>query len=309
MSKDLSTEWLEDEDVIEEEETVFSGGSESPYLVGYGAYDTKITMAKLVKVPKKKVQFIEVDFIDKNGKTHTEEFMIKGKDGNSFFIGGQPHNKGKKVQHFGVNKIKSLIKVAGLYADEPSNKLMANLFSNTEDADVTFKKFGKEKTEEFTIFPDLIGKKVKLCLTSKKENAQTASDGEDQKYIKACIKATEAYKKANPKKKSLAKFKPDAEYVNVYKWFTNSSVSHFCTTDGLFASELEANEGTMLQDFIDANEEGLIFEGRTLIPEDLTEAERTKLGINEWGKQVEPEETNGYSEPEEEAEESDDNSW
>jgi len=309
MSKNLSAEWLTEEDVIEEEETVFSGGSESPFIVGYGAYDTKITMAKLVKVPKKKVQFIEVDFIDQNNKTHTESFMIKGSDGNSFFIGKQTHNKGKKVQHFGVNKIKSLVKVAGLYPKEPSNKLMANLFANTEDADVTYKKFGKEKTEEFTIFPDLIGKKVKICLTSKKENAQTAADGEDQKYIKACIKATEAYKKANPKKKSLSKFKADDSYVNVYKWFTNSSVSHFCTIDGLFASEMDSGEGTMLQDFLDANEKGLIFDGRTLIPEELTESERSKLNINEYGKQIEVEANDSYEEPTESEDEATDDEW
>ena len=28
--------------------------------------------------------------------------MIKGSDSNSFFVGKQVHNKGKKVRHFGV---------------------------------------------------------------------------------------------------------------------------------------------------------------------------------------------------------------
>ncbi|MDB4681376.1 hypothetical protein OAE88_00550 [bacterium] len=312
MSKDLSAEWLEEEDVIEEEESVFTGGSESPFITGYGVYDVKVTMAKLVKIDKKKVQFIEVDFVNKDGKTHTESFMIKGKDGKSFFIGRQAHNKGKKVQHFGVNKIKSLIKVAGLYPEEPSTKLMASLFTNTEDADVTFNKFGQEKTEEFTIFPDLIDKKVKLCLSSKKENGTMASeqdDSEDSKYVKACIKATEAYKKANPKKKSLAKFKSDDEYVNVYKWFTTSEVKHFCTPDGLFGSEMDKGEGSMLQDFIDANDEGLIFDGRTLIVEDLTDAEKKKLGINDYGKTVVTDDEDSYEEPEESEEEEVDEDW
>jgi len=158
-------------------------------------------------------------------------------------------------------------------------------------------------------FADLIGKKVKICLTSRKENAQTAADGEDQKYIKACIKATEAYKKANPKKKSLSKFKADDNYVNVYKWFTNSSVSHFCTIDGLFASEMDSGEGTMLQDFLDANEKGLIFDGRTLIPEELTESERSKLNINEYGKQLEAEANDSYEEPTESEDEATDDEW
>jgi len=308
MSKDLSTEWLEDEDIIEEEETVYTGGSESPYMTGYGVYDVKITMAKLVKVPKKKVQFIEVDFIDKDGKTHTEEFMVKGKDGKSFFIGNKPHNKGKKVQHFGVNKIKSLIKTAGLFPDAVSKKLMASLFESAEEAEVTYTKFGKEKTEDFLTFPDLIDKKVKLCLTSKKENATTSveqDDKDEQKYIDTCVKDTKAYIKANPKKKSLGKFITEKalEYPNVHKWFTNSHIAHFCSIDGLFAAE--EGEGKKLQEFIDANEEGLVFEGRTLIPEDLSEKERAKLGINEYGKRVEPDEDNDYEDPIEEEEEED----
>jgi len=95
----------------------------------------------------------------------------------------------------------------------------------------------------------------------------------------------------------------------VYKWFTNSSVSHFCTIDGLFASEMESGEGTMLQDFLDANDSGLIFDGRTLIPEELTEAERSKLNINEYGKQIEAETNDGYEEPVESEDEATDDEW
>ena len=35
MSKDLSADWLTDDEVIEDEEVVFGGNSESPYIQGY----------------------------------------------------------------------------------------------------------------------------------------------------------------------------------------------------------------------------------------------------------------------------------
>ena len=306
MSKDLSADWLEDEEVIEGEEEVFEGGSSSPFIQGYGAYDVKITMAKRIVVPKKKVEFIELDFISQDGKTHTESFMVRGKDGKPFYIGRQTHNKGKKVQHMGVDRIKSLLKVANVYPD--SENLMKDLYSNTEQSDVTYTKFGKEKTEEFTVFKDLLGVKVKICLASKKENAQTAADGDDSKYIKQCIADTEAFKKANPKKKSLQKFKADDDYVNVYKWFVNSEVKHFCSIDGLFASELGKDEGVLLDRFVNANEEGIVFDMRTLICDDMSDTQLARLGINQYGKRVEEETDDGYEEPTEE-DEDDTDEW
>ena len=291
MSKDLSAMWLEDDnDVIEQEETVFGTNNSSPFIQGYGAYDVKIVVAKRIVVKGSKVEFIEIDFINKENKEHREKFMVRGKDGKTFYMAN-----GKKMQHFGVNKIKSLLKVSGLYLD--SDNSMRELYSNTSEAEITFKEYGKEKTETYTVFNDLADKKVKICLTSKLENAQAKNDGD--KYIKACISATEAFKAANPKKKSLAKFKPDTDYVNVYKYFTNSSIAHFCSTDGLFASE--EGEGTLLKQFIDANEEGFIFDGRTLIVEDLSDSDRKRLGINQYGKIVEEdsEDDSAFVEPEE----------
>jgi len=305
MSKDLSNAWLEEEDVIEEDETVFGGNSESPYIQGYSVQDVKITMAKRKLSTKagSKTEWIVLDFINKEGKTLTEEFMVKGANGKSFST-----KTGKKVQLHGTNKIKSLIKVVGLYT--PDDNLMKELYSNTEEADVTYTEYGKEKTEEFTVFSDLIGKKAKVCITSKKVNATTSKDQDDedeQKYVNQCVKDTKAYIKANPKKKSLAKYAKDnyINYPNIYKWFTETYVSHFCSTDGLFGSEI-GGEGGMLQDFLDANDEGLIFEARTLIPDDMTEAQLKKLGINQWGKRVEPESDDDYEEPTEGESESDD---
>jgi len=302
---ELSTAWDddEDEDIVEDEETVFSGG-ESPYIQGYGVHALKITMAKRILFPKSKVEFIEIDFINQDGKTHREKFMVRGKDGKSYYI-----NKKIKKQHFGVNKIKSLLKVGGVYPDVEAKKLMATLYSNTEESEVTYEEYGKEKTEDFTVFTDLIDVKIKACMTSKKENGQAASDQDDkadQKYVDACIKATKAFVKKNPKKKSLKKFaEDDQDYVNVYKYFVNSSVSHFCSIKGLFASEMDEGEGVLMQKFIDANDDGEIFDGRTLIVEDLEDKELTKLGINEYGKQVEPEDSDDdYEEPEEADEES-----
>jgi len=285
-NKGLSDAWLnEDEDIEEETESVYSGG-ESNFIQGYGAGSVKITMAKKINFKGKKTEFIELDFINKDGKTLREKFMVRGKDGKSFFTKDK-----RKRQHFGVSKIKSLIKVLGLYAEE--SNLMAALYSNTEEADVTWEEYGKEKTEEFTIFTDLIDTKVKLCITSKKENTQMASDQDDeddQKYVNQCIKDTEAYKKANPKKKSLKKFAKDDEYVNVYRYFVVSTVAHFCSTEGLFGSEVEDGEGGLLDKFLAQNDEGEIFEARTLIADDLKESQLKKLGINEYGKQVEADE-------------------
>ncbi len=300
---ELSTAWLDDdEDIVEEDETVFEGGSESPYMQGYGVQTAKVTMAKRITFDTSKVEFIELDLINKEGKTHREKFMVRGKDGKTYFTRG-----GKKTQHFGINKIKSLLKVGGVYPDTDPKKLMAELYGNTEDMDVTWEEFGKEKTEECTVFVNLIDVKVKICITSKKENSQLnveQDDSSDQKYVKACMKATKAYVKANPKKKSLKKFDDDeATYVNVYRWFTVSSISHFCSVKGLFASEMADGEGKLLAKFEKANEEGLIFEGRTLIAEELSDGQRSRLGINEWGKRVDPDEATD-DEPEAEAEES-----
>ena len=301
----LSAAWLEDEDddIEEEDESVY-GGNDSNQIQGYGVVTAKITMAKRITIDKSKVEFIEIDFATKDGKEHRERFMMRGKDGKPFYT----YQKRKK-QHFGVSKIKSLVKVLGLYAD--AKNLMAALYSNTEEAEVTFMDYGKEVTAEYTVFTDLIDEKVKLCISSKKENSQLASEQDDedeQKYVNQCIKDTEKYKIANPKKKSLKKFKKDDNYVNVYRWFTVSEIKHFCSLKDEFASEIDDEDaaGTMLQTFIDANDDGEIFEGRTLIADELSERALKKLGINEFGKRVEEEEDDdGYDEEEEPEEEID----
>ena len=295
----MSNAWLDDDDdIVEEDETVFGGG-ESPFIQGYGVYETKITMAKRITFPSSQVEFIEIDFIDKDSKTHREKFMVRGRDGKSFFMKGSI-----KTQHFGVNKIKSLLKVGNVFPDAEPAKLMASLYGNTEEADVTWTEYGQEKTEEFLVFLSLIGVKVKICITSKKENSQKAQEQDDKndiKYVAACMKATKAFIKANPKKKSLKKFdNDDAAYVNVYRWFVVSSVTHFCSVDGLFASELETGKGSLMDKFIDGNDSGLIFDGRTLKPDELDDSKLARLGINEYGKQVEPE----YGDSEESAVES-----
>ncbi len=304
MKTDLSAAWLDSEnnDVEEENEEVY-GGNDSNFIVGYGVRTAKITMAKRIVIKNSKVEFIELDFVDKEGKTHRERFMMKGKDGKPFYT----YQKRKK-QHFGVSKIKSLIKVLGLYSDEKN--LMAALYSNTEEAEVTFEEYGKEITAEYTVFTDLLDKKVQLCISSKKENSQTSCDQDDedeQSYVNQCIKDTEKYKIANPKKKSLKKFGKDDAYVNIYRWFTISEIKHFCSVDGRFASEMGDDEGVMLQQFIDANEEGTIFEGRSLICDDMSERQLKKLGINEFGKRVEEsDDDDGYDSEEDDDIEDDD---
>jgi len=310
MSKDLSTQWLDDDVIEEEEETVYGGGSESPFIQGYGLYDTKITMAKRILTDKEgsDTEWIEIDFVNKEGKTHTERFMVKGKNGKpSYTKDGVVH------PHKGLSKIKSLIGVLGLYTG--AKNVMKELYSHTEEADVTWTAYGKEKTAEFTIFNDLINKKVKLCLTSKKENSTTSAtqdDADEQKYINQCVKDTKKYVIANPKKKSLKKFvdSPQSKnYPNVYRWFTVSEVKHFVSMDGLMNGETESKK---LKVFMDANDEGVVFEARTLIPETMDERTLAKIGINQWGKRVDPVDNDGYTEPveaEEAAEVEDDDNW
>jgi len=185
--------WDDIEDIEEEDEQV--GYDDSNRIEGYQVADVKITMAKVIKVAKKKVQFIELDFATKDGKEHRERFMIRGSDGKTFYV----HMK-KKKQHFGVSKIKSLMKVLGLYKDEAN--LMKALFSHTDEAEVEFNEYGKDVKQDYTTFPDLIGQKCKIAVRSKRENARKKNDSDDS-YIKACIKGTEAFKKKHPKKKSI----------------------------------------------------------------------------------------------------------
>ncbi len=287
---ELSNAWLDDEDddIVEDAETVYDG-NDSNYIQGYSVQTVKVTMAKRITFDKSKVEFIELDFINKDGKTLREKFMVRGKDGKTFYM----KDKIKK-QHFGVNKIKSLLKVTDTFDGVPAKKLMASLYGNAEMADVKYEEFGKEKEEEFLTFPDLIGKKVKVCVTSKKENSQLNAeqdDADDQKYVKQCIKDTKKYIIANKKKRSLKKFDNDEGYVNVYRYFVVTTVSHFCSLDGMFASEIGVDEEPELMDkFIDANDADVVFEGRTLICDDMSESQLKKLGINEYGKRVEADE-------------------
>ena len=302
---ELSNAWLddEDEDIVEDAETVYNG-NDSNFIQGYGVQTVKITMAKRIVFDKSKVEFIELDFMSKDGKTLREKFMVRGKDGKSYYM----KDKIKK-QHFGVNKIKSLLKVADVYDGVPAKKLMASLYGTAELADVKYEEYGKEKEEEFLVFPDLIDVKVKICITSKKENSQLnveQDDKDDTKYVAQCIKDTKKYIIANKKKRSLKKFDQDEGYVNVYRYFVVTTVSHFCSLDGLFASEIGADEvPELMQKFLDANEADAIFEGRTLICDDMNDKQLKKLGINEYGKRVEAEESDDddYDDVEEDDEE------
>ncbi len=307
---ELSNNWLDDNECEVEEEEVFGGSFKSDRIEGYGVVEAKVTMAYKVKSGSSSAEAIKISFMNKDEQTHTETIWFRGKDGKPYTVKG-----GKKVQTFGVNKIKSLIKVAGLFQD--SNNLMASLYGDVETADVTETNYGKESTEEQEIFSSLIGAKINLCVSSKKVNATTSAtqdDPDEQKYVSQCIKDTKKFIIANPKKKSLKKFaesKQSKEYPNVYKYFVETSIQHFVSLDGKFADELDKKDGTKMQDFIDANKAGFISDGRTLQPELLTEAQLKRLGINKFGKRVEVSADDGYEEPTEETEEDevDEDSW
>jgi len=303
--KNLSADWLMDDEVEEIEESVFGSGFKSDRIEGYGVVDAKITMAYKVKSGSSKAEAIKISFINKDEQTHTETIWVRGRDGKPYSV-----KNGKKVQSFGVNKIKSLLKVTGLFAD--SKNVMASLYDDVETSDVTETNYGKEETNEQEVFSSLLGLKVKLCVSSKKVNATTSAeqdDSDEQAYVNQCIKNTKKFVIANPKKKSLKKFvdsKQAKEYPNVYKWFTETSIQHFCSLDGKFAGEMDKKDGTMLQDFIDANGEGFISDGRTLICDDMSDRELAKLGINKYGKRVEPsDDDDGFDSEEEVVEETD----
>ena len=285
-TSNLSAEWLDEDDIEEVEDTVFGGSSESPYIQGYGVHTVKVAMAKVIKYGSSKVEFIELDMVNQDGKLLREKFMVRGKDNNTFY-----KRNGKKFQHFGINKIKSLMKVSGQFEDTDSSKYMATIYGGAEKADVTYSEYGKEKTEEFLTFPELIGLKVKIAVTSKKENSQTNADQDDeaeQKYVKDCIRRTKAFIAANPKKKSLKKFDKSEGYVNVFKWFTNSTVAHFIGMNDCFAGESSPKK---INEFLEANDEGVIFDGRTLFAEELSDSDLAKVGINKYGKRVEAEDS------------------
>ena len=234
--KNLSADWLMDDEVEVEEETVFGSGFKSDRIEGYGVVDAKITMAYKVKSGSSKAEAIKISFINKDEQTHTETIWVRGRDGKPY---------------------------------------------STKN-----------------------GKKVNATTSAEQD------DSDEQAYVNQCIKDTKKFVIANPKKKSLKKFvdsKQSKEYPNVYKWFTETSVQHFCSLDGKFAGEMDKKDGTMLQDFIDANEEGFISDGRTLIAEELSDRELAKLGINKFGKRVEPEDDDdGYDSEEDDDIEDDD---
>jgi len=98
--------------------------------------------------------------------------------------------------------------------------------------------------------------------------------------------------------------------VNVYQSFVNTEVAHFISTDGLLASELGEEEGMLMEKFIGLKEEGEVFDMRTLVVEDLSEGERKKLNIDEFGKPVVDDEDESYDESgEDEAEEEEEDDW
>ncbi len=261
---------------FEDEEVGFSGGSNR--IEGHGVFDVKITMCKLIVQPKKKTQYIEIDFETKEGKAHREQFMIKGSNGLPYYV-----YQGKKRPHFGLSKVKSLITVLGLYKDE-TNKMKA-LFSNTKQAEVEFQEYGKDVKQDYTVFPDVIGSKVKIAVKSKKVNQRSQYDSSDA-YMKSCLSATKSFAKANPKKKFAAKAAKveEGEYAEVYRYFTETEVAHFATADGLLQSEIELGEGGLLDKFLSMNEDGSIYDARTLFVENLSDSERKKLSIDEYGK-------------------------
>ena len=297
---DMLSDWGNEELEMEDDNI---GNDNSSYIVGYGEFAVKTTMAKLIEFKGKKSKWIEIDFETQDGKNLRERFMVLGKDSKPFYL--DKRTKQKKA-HIGYNKIRSLLKVAGIQQDAKDS--VKAVFQSGEVADVTYTEWGKEKTESFTVFPDLIGVKTTILVSSKKLNTQSAFDDSDE-YLVFCQKETEKFKKAHPKKKSLLKFKKTDEYQNVFRWITESSVQHFVSPDGLLQSEM-GGEGGLKDKWLSMNDTGVIFDMRSLIIEDLTESQRKKYSLNEYGKIEENDSDESFDEPEETEEPSDsDDEW
>ena len=266
------------------------------FIEGYGAYDVKITMARLETYEKSKVTNLVLTFETKDGKVLDSKFIMTGKDGQV---------KDKNGRLFGsISQVISLLTVLGLYKGEQKGKA---LYDNAEVATVKYNNYGKEKEEDAITFPDLIGKKVKIAVSSKKVNLNTQNDG--SAYVKFCIKEVEKFCKKNPKKATCKKFDAKDDYVPAYRWVVETEVKHFCTIDGLMQSEIESGEGKRLEEYLSKKEAGFVYDARILKVEELPSATKSKYGLDEFGKITEPDDSEDIDEPDIEPEESGDDDW
>jgi len=277
--------------------SIDDGMSESSYIVGYGSTVVKIKGARLETYEGSKVTNLVLDFESKDGKTLTEKFMMTGAKGQI---------KTGQGRIFGsLNQIMSLINVLGLYEGEKKGKA---LYAHGEVAEVTYTNYGAEKTEEAIIFPDLIGKVVTLAHSSKKINLDMKNEGDA--YAKFCIAEAKKFVKAKPKAAASKKFDEKANYIPSFRWVTETSVKHFCDAKGFMQSELGNEEPEKLTAFLEKNDKGLIFDSRMLKVEELSDSQRKKYHLNEYGKVEEPED--GADEPDVEPEpesEDEDEDW
>lgn len=127
------------------------------------AYEVEVTEAYLQnsKTSGSKSVSLVVEVTDADKQTAKSYFTIMGQDGNTFF---ESTYKGKKVkkQHFGLSIVNTLFMLS----------LDKEVF-DCEPSETTFKKWNAEDKEmedsKGDGFPELVGKKVGICLQMKRE--------------------------------------------------------------------------------------------------------------------------------------------
>ena len=141
---------VEDVEVIQELEFNNSKISAS------NAYEVEITGARLqqAKDETSKSVSLVIDVKTEDGETAREFFTIFGRDGEPFFV---DKRTGVKKQHFGLTIVNTAFKIAlgkEIFDIEPK-EIEYEVYSKDEEKMVTLKGDG---------FPDLIGKKIGVCV-------------------------------------------------------------------------------------------------------------------------------------------------
>ena len=145
--------WIKREEEIVVVEELSSNDSR---IQTSNAYEVEITGARLAKSKDKKSQSLSlvIDVKNEDGETAREFFTIMGKDGNTYFVDKRSN---VKKQHIGLTIVNSLFQIT----------LDKEIF-DVEPKEVTYQAYNKdlEAFEELESdgFPDLIGKKVGVCI-------------------------------------------------------------------------------------------------------------------------------------------------
>jgi len=156
--------WLKKEaDVEVSQELEYSNNSISVT----NAYEVEITGCRLSesKTQGSKSMSLVVDVKNEDGETNRTFFTIQGKDGNTYFE-STVAGKTVKKQHFGLSIANTLFQI-----------VEGKEIFDCEPAPLTYELYNKEEKKKEVVegdgFPNLIGKKVGVCIQMTREIAGT----------------------------------------------------------------------------------------------------------------------------------------